>query len=159
MTIPVVLLASTPFIMSCTQDPVSVPAVVTPTVTGSTETILPPVDTVPSDITSTGESAPVPVTNQSNNPSTVVTRTETVYYDTPAGSHPVEFAVTVDSGVITAVAVTPKAEHEISQKLQTAFASNITEKVVGKKISELELSAVGGASLTTTAFNAYIRSF
>lgn len=91
---------------------------------------------------------------------TPVTRTETVSYKTPAGEDPVEFSVSVlDDGTVTAVTITPKATNDISNKRQTAFASEISSQVVGKKISELNLSAVGGSSLTTSAFNSFIKTF
>ncbi len=77
---------------------------------------------------------------------------------TPAGSDSVEFSITVADGVVTAINATPKATNEISKSKQTAFAGEIASKVVGKKISELNLSAVGGASLTTTAFNSFIKA-
>ncbi len=91
---------------------------------------------------------------------TSVTRTETVSYKTPAGEDPVEFSVSVlDDGTVTAVTVTPKATNDISNKRQTAFASEISSQIVGKKISELNLSAVGGSSLTTNAFSSFIKTF
>ena len=71
----------------------------------------------------------------------------------------IEFDVTVTDGVITAAAATPKAEHEISMKLQTGFSAELSGKVVGKKAKDLQIDAIGGASLTTKAFEQFVHSF
>jgi hypothetical protein len=91
--------------------------------------------------------------------STARTRTETVSYRTPAGSDLVEFSVTVEAGVITAARAAVKAENDKSQRYQTGFAADVSSKVVGKKIADLDLSAIGWASLTTGAFDQFVRSF
>ena len=67
--------------------------------------------------------------------------------------------MTVTDGVITAVSATPKAIHDISMKRQTAFAGEISSKIVGMKKSDLNLSAIGGSSLTTAAFNQFLQTF
>jgi len=146
--IPVVLLASTPFVVACTKQPTDVPPP-PPSVTTETDVVNPVevMDDVISDDT--------PVVDEI----ATISRTETVYYMTPAGSHPVEFSVVVENGVIASVGVTPKADHEISQKLQSAFALGVAEVAVGKKASDLNLDIIAGASLTTGAFNTYVRSF
>jgi hypothetical protein len=90
----------------------------------------------------------------------VFTRTETVTYTTPASSQdPVEFSVTVTDGVITAASANAKSDNDISKQFQTAFASDVSVKVIGKKAKDLKLDAVGGASLTTTAFEQFVHSF
>ena len=87
------------------------------------------------------------------------TRTETVSYTTPAEAKDVvEFSVTVTDGVITAASATPKSKNEISQKMQTGFAGAVS-KVVGMKAKDLDVDAIGGASLTTAAFEQFVRSF
>jgi hypothetical protein len=103
--------------------------------------------------------APVPVAPVVSPVSTARTRTETVSYRTPAGSDLVEFSVTVEAGVITAARATVKAENDKSQRYQTGFAADVSSKVVGKKIADLDLSAIGWASLTTGAFDQFVRSF
>lgn len=85
-----------------------------------------------------------------------VTRAETVTYATPAGNDPVEFSVTIKDGVITAASAKPKATNEISNKLQTAFSENVAKEVVGKKISDINVTAIGGASLATAAFKTFV---
>ena len=37
------------------------------------------------------------------------------------------------------------------------FAKNISKSVVGKKIKDLDIDTVGGASLTTAAFEQFVR--
>jgi hypothetical protein len=76
-------------------------------------------------------------------------------YKSPAGDEKIGFKVVVDgSGVITDANTEVMAEHAISQKLQTSFAQALPEKIKGKKLSELgPIDKIGGASLTTGAFN------
>ncbi len=164
--IPVVLLATTPFVVACTKKPTDMPP--PPPVTGETETVTPaPADTtsaMPSieiDATAVVSSGgTVEVSTATTTPAMPVTRTETVTYASPANPQdPVEFSVTVTDGVITAASATPKSDNDISKKLQTAFAAEVGAKVVGMKAADLDVDAIGGASLTTGAFETFVRSF
>jgi hypothetical protein len=67
--------------------------------------------------------------------------------------------VTVTDGMITAASATAKSDNDISKQLQTAFAGEISAKAIGKKAKDLKLDAVGGASLTTAAFEQFVHSF
>lgn len=49
------------------------------------------------------------------------------------------------------------ATHDISQKNQTSFAASVNV-AVGKPLAGLKLDTIGGASLTTKAFNEYVQS-
>jgi uncharacterized protein with FMN-binding domain len=90
----------------------------------------------------------------------VLTRTETVTYASPASPQdPVDFSVTVTDGVITAASAVSKSDNDISKQLQTAFAGEVSSKVVGKKAKDLHVDAIGGASLTTAAFETFVHSF
>lgn len=82
--------------------------------------------------------------------------TKTVHYTSPAGDETVEFTMTTSGDTITAVSAKPLASNPISTMLQTKFSESIQSKVVGKKKSELQLDAVGGASLTTNAFKKFV---
>jgi hypothetical protein len=162
--IPLALLASISTLTSCsnkaqttTEAPAPQAVVETVPVAPAPDAMTPPV--VPPATETTTPAMPTEVATGTTTTVAPVTRTETVNYTTPAGSDPVEFSVTVVEGVITAASATPKSTHEISNKKQVAFAGEIASKVVGKKISELSLSAVGWASLTTGAFNTFIQSF
>ena len=91
----------------------------------------------------------------------VLTRKETVSYDskTPEGMVQVEFDVTVTDGIITAATSTPKTDKQGSLYNQTSFAKELSSKVVGKKAKDLKVDAIGGASLTTAAFETFVHSF
>jgi hypothetical protein len=62
----------------------------------------------------------------------------------------------VKDGVITAASSTIKATNNTSAAYQQSFASSVSSAVVGKKISSLNLNAIGGASLTTGAFEKFV---
>lgn len=134
---PLVLLSSISLLTSCMEQSSPVPTV-TPVVETSapaeivTESVTPTTPT-PTELTPTPEASIAP---------TVLTRTEVVTYQTPAGSDPVEFSVSVTDGVITAASVTPKSSNQISLKLQTAFAADIASKAIGKKAKDLDLDVV-----------------
>ena len=150
---PLVLLATLSTLASCTK-PVS-ETVVTPPKTPEVKVEVTPVSPTPAP-TPTGTAATTPVTASPR----VLTRTEVVTYASPANpKDPVEFSVTVTDGVITAASATPKSDNEVSKQLQTAFAAEVSAKVVGKKAKDLDVDAIGGASLTTAAFETFAHSF
>ncbi|NQX12779.1 FMN-binding protein [Microbacteriaceae bacterium VKM Ac-2855] len=74
-------------------------------------------------------------------------------YTSPGGSETVEVSITLESDVVTAVAVTPESENPTGTQYQTKFASGIAAVVVGKNIDDLDVSKVSGSSLTSTGFN------
>jgi hypothetical protein len=81
------------------------------------------------------------------------TLTELVTFAYPGGEHNVAFNIVVDeNGVIQSIAgadVDPENQGRIAD-----FVTSVNEMLVGKELSELEeLDKVGGASLTTAAFN------
>ncbi|MCA9377752.1 hypothetical protein KC711_02445 [Candidatus Peregrinibacteria bacterium] len=82
--------------------------------------------------------------------------TKEVHYTSPAGDETVEFTMTTSGDTITAISAKPLASNPISTMMQTKFSESIQSKVVGKKKSELQLDAVGGASLTTNAFKKFV---
>jgi uncharacterized protein with FMN-binding domain len=73
-------------------------------------------------------------------------------YESPAGKESIDVSVTLDDGVVSAVKVTPEATNPTSKTWQTAFASGVSDEVVGKSIDDVALDAVSGASLTTGGF-------
>ena len=148
LIVPILLLATTPFVVGCTKKPTDIPP--PPPVTGTTETVAPvetvvPVAPVQSGSATTETVAPV-----------VLTRTETLSYDskTPVGMVDVEFSVT-----ITAASATPKTDKQGSNYNQTNFAKALSGAVVGKKAKDLDVDAIGGSSLTTAAFETFVHSF
>ncbi len=66
-------------------------------------------------------------------------------------------SLVLDGKKITQVKIRPMATHPISTKWQNAFAKEIENRVVGKEIGSLSLDAVAGASLTTAAFEQYVK--
>jgi hypothetical protein len=75
-------------------------------------------------------------------------------YQTPGGPEDVKFEVSVNNGAISAVEVTTMGKSPITKEMQANFKANISKAIVGKKVAELgTIDRVGGASLTTRAFN------
>jgi hypothetical protein len=74
-------------------------------------------------------------------------------YESPAGSESIKIKLTVSDDKIEALEITPTATDKQSIQYQNRFKSSINSQTVGKKIDDLSLSRVGGASLTTNAFN------
>ncbi len=98
--------------------------------------------------------APTPVSAN-----TSVIHTSTVSYGSPAGKEDITLAIVVEGGKISSITATPLATNPISSKFQTGFAAGIAKAAVGKDIASLSLKAVAGASLTTGAFNEYVKTF
>ena len=175
ITLPLVMIASLATLVSCgqtttntplppTETPVVTGVVVTPaaqTGTMSTSiTTVQPTTTISSASTSSMTPATQTVTStQTPRTPETFTRRETVSYSNPSGTDTVEFNVTVTDDIITSASAIPKADNEISLKRQTAFAAEVNSKVVGKKASDLNIDAIGGSSLTTAAFETFVRSF
>lgn len=99
--------------------------------------------------TTTGTKAPAPTSAK--------TSTKVVGYQSPAGAEEMEVTVTVDGGVVTAATVKPLATNQVSSMLQGKFAAGVGV-AVGKPTAGFSLDTVGGASLATKAFNAYVQS-
>ncbi|CAN5328924.1 hypothetical protein BH09ACT10_BH09ACT10_16900 [soil metagenome] len=74
-------------------------------------------------------------------------------YANPGGNSSVTVKMTIADGTITAVEVTPEAQGT-SLQYQRKFVSGIAAEVVGKKLSEINVSKVAGSSLTSQGFNA-----
>ncbi len=79
--------------------------------------------------------------------------TVTGNYVSPGGPESIGVKVTLANGVITDAVVEPHATLPISQKLQADFVAGFKQYVIGKKIDEVNLTKVSGASLTSIGFN------
>jgi hypothetical protein len=102
-------------------------------------------DTPPTDDTTTAEPA-----TSSN------TFTTTTTYLTPARTeHAVGVTLTLTNGVVSDAAVTfdNRPLGQYSNDNQARFADTYKTQVVGKPLAGISLSRVGGASLTSRAFN------
>lgn len=102
------------------------------------------------------------VTNDSNTDETITpvattiaddTHSTIVTYFTPANNeYKLDVSLTTESGVITDATIVYSQGAEKDPNAQR-FEEAYKAEVIGKKINELDLSRVGGASLTTAAFN------
>lgn len=82
-----------------------------------------------------------------------VSYNEVVDYVSPGGNDAVRFEMTTDgAGTITAIKATIEEGNDMSKNFTKEFNQD-SLKIIGKKLSEIsDISAVGGASLTTAAF-------
>lgn len=69
------------------------------------------------------------------------------------GKEVIGVSLTVANDIITDASVTPQAKDRTSKGYQLQFAGSFKSQVVGKKLADLKLSRVAGASLTTQGFN------
>lgn len=134
VVVPLVMLASISLLTACTEP--TAPAVVPPA---------PPVSSEPAAVVT-----PPPAAAQSV--------TKIVTYPSPAGVDEVEFSVTVEGGVIKSASSRTLATNDGSKYNQDNFASAVSAKVVGKSVKDLDLDVIGGASLTTEAFEKFVKS-
>lgn len=144
LALPLVMVATLATLVSCGQQTgttVTTPSVPAPVVTGAVVT----------PTAASGTVAPVSAA--------VFTRKETVSYNTPEGLVPVEFDVTVTDGIITEASANTLATTTASKYNQDKFTAGLSAAVVGKKAKDLSVDAIGGASLTTAAFEQFVQSF
>lgn len=80
-----------------------------------------------------------------------------VSYMSPAGKEFITFSITTKNGVIASVLAIPKSKNAISLSLQKAFSKNLAKAVVGKKVKNFTIDAIGWASLTTDAFEKFMK--
>ncbi len=74
-------------------------------------------------------------------------------YTSPGGASAVDVTLTLKSGVVTAMTVTPRAENPTAQSYESRFASGVNALTVGKKLTELNVTTVSGSSLTSQGFD------
>jgi uncharacterized protein with FMN-binding domain len=79
-------------------------------------------------------------------------------YTSPGGPSAVDVELTLKSDTVTAIKVTPKAENPTAQGYEGKFASGVGTKVIGKKLSELNVTKVSGSSLTSQGFDRAIEA-
>lgn len=73
-------------------------------------------------------------------------------YYAPSGLEPMGVTLTVKNDVVTSVQVAANAQNGTSLRYQQRFAQSVNSAVVGKKLDQIQLDAVSGASLTTGGF-------
>jgi hypothetical protein len=79
--------------------------------------------------------------------------TEQGAYNSPGGPELISVDLTIKSNAVSAVVVkTVKADPTATQ-YEKLFEQGISKAIVGKQINELNVSRVGGSSLTSMGFN------
>jgi hypothetical protein len=80
-------------------------------------------------------------------------------YKVPRGDmEPISITVAIVDDVVTDLQVKTEATSSESAKYQAAFGKEINAKVVGTSLKSVNASRVGGASLTSRAFNDLIEA-
>lgn len=92
-------------------------------------------------------------TNASSNSYKDGTYTADTEYYVPHGSEDIKVTLTLKDGVVTESSIENSEGDRDSASYQEDFASSYKSYVVGKKIGDIHLSYVAGASDTTQAFN------
>lgn len=138
------------FLSACSSVKVAQPTTPSPSITTA-----PPVSTTPASPVVSVPSAQTASSVTSVAPKVVSgTFHEKVSYQTPESLENVDFVFTVDVGIVKSLVLDSAPVEQKSRKFQKKFMDTITAQVVGKKISEIgTFDRVGGASLTTPAFN------
>lgn len=117
----------------------------------TTRTPAPVITATPAPVTTPIVATP---TTATNNDYVNGTYTSTVTYSVPEGGRePLTVTLTITNDTVTALTVSQDADKRESRQYQSRFANAIESYVVGEAIDGLDLSRVGGASLTTRAFN------
>lgn len=109
--------------------------------------------------TPTPTPAPVPTQASvaSNNTYKNGTYTQTVSYRVPEGANEsITVSLTIKDDVVTALTYSADAKKRESAKYQDRFGGLVENLVVGESLDSISLSRVGGASLTTRAFNTLV---
>jgi uncharacterized protein with FMN-binding domain len=79
--------------------------------------------------------------------------TASASYYVPRGSNTISVNITIKNDIITAVTSDDKYSDGTSAEYIDSFKSELSSAVVGKSITGLNISRVGGASLTSDGFN------
>lgn len=74
-------------------------------------------------------------------------------YTAPSGKESITVEITLADDIVTDVVVTPHATEGNQAQFQGQFAAGIAAEVKGKDIDSLDVSRVGGSSLTSGGFN------
>lgn len=77
-------------------------------------------------------------------------------YTSPAGAEHIGITLVLKDDVVTEVKGEVLATHAVSKGLQEKFVAAISSVVIGKKLSDVSIDVVGGASLTSDGFTAAI---
>ena len=75
-------------------------------------------------------------------------------YNSPGGREAITVTVAVIQDAVMSTSIQQNADNRTSSKYQSMFKTNYSSQVVGKKLSDVQLSRVSGSSLTSGGFNA-----
>jgi len=78
-------------------------------------------------------------------------------YQSPAGLGTITVKLTLAAGVVTSVSTKGHASDPTASSYQADFESGISGRVVGQKISSLNVTKVSGSSLTSGGFDEAIK--
>lgn len=103
-------------------------------------------------------STTTPSSSQSNTTDSNASYKDGVYdadasYPTPGGTETISVHLTVASNQVSDVSINQSSNNHESQDYQQRFADAYKQRVVGKKLSTLNVSVFSGASLTIDGFN------
>jgi uncharacterized protein with FMN-binding domain len=126
--------------------------------------------TTPANATSEAPAATTPAAAASSTPSGVASSgaaaststfrdgsyVENGSYQSPAGTAEITVKLSLANDIVTAVTVTGHASDPSAKQYQDDFISGISGQVVGKKISDLNVTKVSGSSLTSNGFRAAV---
>ncbi len=100
-----------------------------------------------------------PTASTSTSGTAVKTATTKVNFNTPGGVNSLTLNVSGSAGVITDFTYSVQANDGTSKGYANSFSNSLSKSsIVGKSISNVSLSRVGGASLTTGAFMNALKS-
>lgn len=107
--------------------------------------------------TPTTPASTTPTTTNSSSSSDLTykngTYSATASYRVPGGQNSLTVALTIASDKITAVKTTSSYDDRESQRYVDSFESGISSAVVGSSLADAYVGRVGGATLTTGAFD------
>jgi hypothetical protein len=138
---------------STTKEETTIPKDTTTTTNTETAATSPtPVGTAPTTNTPVAAVPPVVATTVYANGAHTVTTT----YKAPGdASHNVNVNLTLKDDIVTAATVSYSGDKvDTSSNYQSKFSAAYQAQVIGRSLNSIKLSRVGGASLTTGAFNA-----
>jgi uncharacterized protein with FMN-binding domain len=109
-----------------------------------------------SNVMASGTSSGTATTTSSTNSNATYkngTYNATGTYDSPGGQESIKLSLTLDNNVVTATSATAEANDPTATSYQDLFIGAYKTKVIGKKISSINLSNVSGSSLTSQGFD------
>ncbi|MCA9346461.1 hypothetical protein KC960_03140 [Candidatus Saccharibacteria bacterium] len=113
---------------------------------------------------STTSSAGTASSNNSNSTQSVTTTykdgtyTKTIDYRVPNGTNSLTVTMVVTNGAVDSVKTTSNYTDYESKYYISGFENSINTAVKGKKLSSLSIGRIGGASLTSNAFNNAVKN-